>query len=148
MGKALIFFVVLLPALLDFGCSGKKKLYISECNPNIHFKKISLSHLTDSVKFYNKQYVEVSGKYQEGKNVSVLVSDSTFVDHSNKHSLWVNFTQDCPLYLSGTQQGLFSSEDGSYLKLNDHKVTLRGRVEINSKGYSATINEVSAIELY
>jgi hypothetical protein len=127
------------------------KIYISECAPDIKFKKISLTHLVDSIKYYDKQYVEVCGKYLEGKNVSALVNDSTFTDHGNSRSFWVNFTQDCPLYLKGKNTGLFAAEDGTYSNINNKLMTIRGRIELQNKGYKkaycATINEVSYLKL-
>ena len=148
MGKIFVLTVFYVMIATLFGCTHKKRVYASECDKDVHFKNISMAHLLDSARFYNKQFVEISGKYIEGKNISALVNDSLFVGRKNSSSLWVNFTQDCPLFLAGTQQGLFSSEDGSFEKLNNRRVTIRGRVEANSKGYSATINEVSYIVLY
>ncbi|MGY4537760.1 hypothetical protein ACVW0P_002179 [Mucilaginibacter sp. UYNi724] len=147
--RAYITFVITLALL---ACNTpKRKIYISECDLNVQFKKVSFAHLVDSVKYYDKQNVEVTGKYIEGKNVSALVNDSTFTDHGNSHSIWVNFTQDCPLYLVGKHIGLFETEDGEYNKLNNRKMTIRGRLEIAKKGhkntYRATLNQVSYLEL-
>ncbi|MBB3967908.1 hypothetical protein [Mucilaginibacter phyllosphaerae] len=128
----------------------KRKIYTSECAAGIRFKKVSFANLADSIKYYDKQYVEVSGKYLEGKNQSALVNDSTYTGRSNQ-SLWVNFTQDCPLYLLGKRTGLFETEDGEYNKISDRHMTLRGRINLEKKGhnqaYMATINEVSYLEL-
>lgn len=145
-------YLVFILALTLLACNThKQKIYISECAPGIQFKKISLTHLVDSIKYYDKQYVEVYGKYVEGKNVSALVNDSTFTDHGNSRSFWVNFTQECPLYLKGKNTGLFSSEDGTYSNINSKLMTIRGRIEMQNKGYKkeycATINEVSYLRL-
>lgn len=143
-------FILLTLALLACN-TNKRKIYTSECSAEIKFKKVSYSHLIDSAKYYDKQYVEVSGKYLEGKNQSALVNDSTFTDHGNGRSLWVNFTQDCPLYLVGKHTGLFETEDGEYNKISNRHMTIRGRIEITKKGhknaYRATLNEVSYLEL-
>ena len=146
-------YLVLIMALALQACNtNKQKIYTSECAMDVKFKKISLPHLIDSIKYYDKQYVEVSGRYVEGKNMSALVNDSTFANHGSSHSFWVNFTQDCPLYLKGTQQGFFASEDGSYAHMNNRMITIRGQVDVLLKGhqkaYSGTINQVSYIELY
>jgi hypothetical protein len=129
----------------------KRKIYTSECSPDIKFKKVNFSKLVDSIKFYDKQYVEVSGRYLEGKHISALINDSTFSDHGNNHSFWVNFTQDCPLYLKGENTGLFETEDGEYNEINNRQMTIRGRIDVQKKGhqgaYCATINEVSYLEL-
>ncbi|MFD0767060.1 hypothetical protein ACFQZI_19540 [Mucilaginibacter lutimaris] len=144
--------IILLITLALMACNTKKrKIYTSECDVDVTFKKVSFSHLIDSIKYYDKQNVEVTGKYIEGKNQSALVNDSTFTDHGNSRSLWVNFTQDCPLYLTGKHTGLFETEDGEYNKINNRKMTIRGRVELQKKGhkntYRATINQVSYLEL-
>lgn len=132
--------------------TNQQKTYTSECDTNVKFKKVSFAHLVDSITYYDKQYVEVSGKYLEGKNQSALVNDSTFIDHGNSQALWVNFTQDCPLYLVGKHTGLFETEDGEYNKISNRRMTIRGWVEVQKKGhqnaYRATINQVSYLELY
>ncbi|RWY51033.1 hypothetical protein [Mucilaginibacter gilvus] len=152
MAKANNLWVLLSAIGLWSACAHSNKLYTSSCSDGIAFKKVSYVNLVDSIKYYDKQYVEVYGKYIEGKNLSALVNDSLFADHGSNRALWVNFTQDCPLYLTGTQQGFFASEDGSYAHLNNRMVTLRGQVEVLLKGhqkaYSGTINQVSYIELY
>ena len=152
MGKGNVFKVLIMAILLCTGCAHNKKLYISDCNADNAFKPVAYKNLADSIRFYDKQYVEVSGTYAEGKNMSALVNDSLFTTKGNSKGFWVNFTQDCPLYLKGTHQGFFASEDGSNSHLNGRKITIRGRVDIAVKGhqekYSATINNVSYIEIY
>jgi hypothetical protein len=151
MGKAGMLWLLISATWLYSGCAHNKKLYTSDCSAGITFKKVSYTNLIDSIKYYDKQYVEVYGKYIEGKNLSALVNESLFANHGTNHALWVNFTQDCPLYLKGTQQGFFESEDGSYAHLNNRMVTIRGQVDALLKGhqkaYSGTINQVSYIQL-
>lgn len=143
----MVFTVIALQA-----CKQQKKIYTSDCAAGVKFKKVTFTHLIDSVKYYDKQYIEVSGKYLEGKNISALVNDSTFTDHANSRSLWVNFTQDCPLYLADKHTGLFETEDGEYLQINKRLMTIRGRLDLSKKGhldsYRATLNEVSYLELH
>ena len=145
-------FLVVLTVIALQACKQQKKIYTSDCAAGVKFKKVTFTHLIDSVKYYDKQYIEVSGKYLEGKNISALVNDSTFTDHENSHSLWVNFTQDCPLYLADKHTGLFETEDGEYLQINKKLMTIRGRLELSKKGhlntYRATLNEVSYLELH
>jgi hypothetical protein len=80
-----------------------------------------------------------------------LFNDSLFVDHSNKHALWINFSQDCPLYLSGTRNGLFEATGGQFTPINNKKVTIRGKVNLNNTGhlgqYKGCIERVSFVEL-
>lgn len=151
MAQSRVYIILLFTATLLACNTHKKKIYISECAPGIKFKKVSFHNLVDSIKFYDKQYVEVSGKYLEGKHISALVNDSTFTDHGNSRSLWVNFTQDCPLYLKDKHTGLFETEDGEYNKINNRQMTIRGRIDVQKKGhqntYRATLNEVSYLEL-
>jgi hypothetical protein len=96
--RLVVLLMLMLPVLVSCK-SHKVKTYTSACAAGIKYKAVSFSHLIDSAKFYDNQYIEVSGKYLEGKHVSALVNDSTFTNHGNNHALWVNFTQDCPLYL-------------------------------------------------
>lgn len=151
MGKAGILLVFFTAALLLNSCAHNKKRYTSDCSNGIAFKKVSYAALAESITTYDGQYVEVSGKFTEGKNLSALVNDSLYAIHGNSKALWVNFSQDCPLYLKGTHQGFFASEDGSEGDLNGRMVTIRGKVDVKQKGagkaYSATIDQVSYIEL-
>jgi hypothetical protein len=105
----------------------------------------------DSLNFYDKKYVEVTGKYLQGKEESILVNDSLFNDHSIKNALWISFSQDCPLYLKGTRTGLFEFQDGEYVQLNKRVITMRGRIDIHNKGYQkkykAAIDRVSYIKM-
>src|SRR5580698_2735155 len=95
-------------------CKHAKKVYKSDCDVDVSFKPVSFRQLMDSIENYDQQYIEVSGKYMEDKELSALFSDSLFSDKSVKSGLWVNFSQDCPLYLSGTHQGLFEYNDGQF----------------------------------
>ena len=132
-------------------CTSQRKVYQSDCDVDITFKHVSFTQLIDSVKKYDQQYVEVEGTYKEGKGLSAIVNDSLFTDHSNKHALWVNFSQDCPLYLTGTHTGLFEYNNGQFTQLNNKKVTIRGKVDIKQKGssnsYRGCIDRVSYVQL-
>lgn len=132
-------------------CKHEKKVYKSECDIDKDFKTISFKQLMDSLDDYDQQYIEVSGKYEEDKGISALVCDSLFANASNGNALWVDFSQDCPLYLSGTRQGLFEYNDGKFTQLNDKKVTIRGLIILRSNGkndrYKATIERVSLVKL-
>ncbi len=140
--------LVLLTCILLHSCSHEKKVYKSNCDDGRAFKHISFRHLMDSLDDYDQQYIEVSGKYQEDKGVSALVNDSLFTDHSIDNALWVDFSQDCPLYLSGTRIGLFEYNDGEYTQINKKSVTIRGVVHKGrNKRYKATIERVSYVKL-
>jgi hypothetical protein len=132
-------------------CKHEKKVYRSECDIDKEFKTISFKQLMDSLDDYDQQYIEVSGKYEEDMGISALVCDSLFADASNGNALWVDFSQDCPLYLSGTHQGLFEYNDGKFTQINDKSVTIRGLVVLRNKGkkdrYKATIERVSLVKL-
>ncbi|HEY9001331.1 MAG TPA: hypothetical protein VIM89_08250 [Mucilaginibacter sp.] len=132
-------------------CKHEKKIYKSECDIGKDFKTISFKQLMDSLDDYDQQYIEISGKYKEDKGVSALVCDSLFADASDGNALWVDFSQDCPLYLSGTHQGLFEYNDGGFTQINDKKITLRGIIVLRNKGkkdpYKATIKRVSLVKL-
>ena len=130
-------------------CKKHKQVFISKCNDGITFRHMAFNHLLDSIAFFDKQYVEVSGNYREGKGQSALFNDSLFVSHANSNAIWVNFSQDCPLYLEGTRTGLFEYNDGKFTLLNNRKMTIRGIIDIKAKGhshsYKASINKVSYI---
>ena len=131
-------------------CQRQKKIYKSDCNIDKTFKQISFKQLLDSIDDYNQQYIEISGKYQEDKGISALVNDSLFTDHSTDNALWVDFSQDCPLYLSGTHQGLFEYNDGQFTQINNRMVTIRGLVTTSKgphKRYKATIERISFVKL-
>jgi hypothetical protein len=142
----------LLPALICLSsCKHDKKVYLSSCNNDFNFKKVTFSTLIDSIERYDQQYIEVQGTYKEGKDQSALVNDSTFVDHSSTRSLWVNFSQDCPLYLEGTHKGLFEYNDGKFTQISNQTIIIRGRIDVRHKGhlgsYRGEIDRVSYIKL-
>ena len=134
-----------------YSCTDKARSYRSNCEANHAFKRVEFTHLMDSLNFYNKQYIEVSGKYIEGKEKSVLVNDSLMADHSAPKALWVDFSPDCPLYLSGTREGLFEYNDGQFTRISGKTITLRGRIDIHNNGhlkqYKATIDRLSLVKL-
>jgi len=148
---------MLLPALILCviiglqSCKHAEKIYKSDCDDGISFRQVGFGQLMDSLSEYDQQYVEVTGKYVEDKELSALFCDSLFVGQSKKNGLWVNFSQDCPLYLSGTRQGLFEYNDGQFTQINNKSITIRGKIYLNNKGshnhYKATIDRVSLVKL-
>jgi hypothetical protein len=132
-------------------CKSNKGIYKSDCDIAITFKKVGFTQLIDSIKNYDQQYVEVSGTYKEAKEQSALYNDSLFTDHSNKHALWINFSQDCPLYLEGTRTGLFEANDGEFTPINNKKIVIRGRIDLHNTGhlglYKGTVDRVSFVKL-
>ncbi len=143
--------LLLLSALVLPSCKSDKKIYQSACNDGLSYKRITFSRLIDSIDHYDQQFVEIIGTYKEGKGESALFNDSLFVDHSSQHAIWVNFSQDCPLYLKGTHQGLFEYADGNFTRINNKTITIRGKIDVRHKGhlgsYRATIDRVSFVEL-
>jgi len=148
--KAVIF-QVLIAFFAVQGCTKHKKIYKSDCDSDIAFKHVRFTQLIDSIKYYDQQYVEITGTYKEAKEQSALFNDSLFVDHSNKHALWINFSQDCPLYLSGTHTGLFQAIDGQFIPINNKEITIRGKVNRKNTGYlgqyRGCIERVSFVKL-
>lgn len=142
-------FVVLLTTMQS--CTSERKIYKSDCNDGLSFKHIGFTQLIDSIDMYDQQFVEVTGTYKESKHESALVNDSLFVDHSNGHAIWVNFSQDCPLYLTGTRIGLFEFNNGQFTQINDKTVTIRGKIDVLHKGhlgsYRGSIDRVSFVKL-
>lgn len=145
----------LLCALLIFispSCKTEtRKIYQSNCDDGIAFKHVSFSKLVDSINKFDQQYVEVDGVYKEGTEESALVNDSLFVDHSSQHAIWINFSQDCPLYLEGTHQGLFEFNDGQFTQINNQRITIRGKIDVKHKGhlgsYKASLDRISLVKL-
>jgi hypothetical protein len=144
-------FIILLISLGMQSCNRNKKIFQSDCDADKSFKHIGFKQLIDSLADYDQKYVEVSGRYEEDKELSALINDSSDTRHSNRNALWVNFSQDCPLYLSGTRTGLFEYNDGQFTQMNDKPVTIRGKIDLHNKGhlkqYKATIERVSLIKL-
>lgn len=132
-------------------CTSAPKIYKSSCDAEQQFRRVTFTTLVNNVQKYDQQYVEVDGTYVEGKQKSALVNDSTFADHSSKRSLWINFSQDCPLYLEGTRTGLFEFNDGTFTQINNKKLTIRGRIDVQRKGhlagYTASMDRISFIKL-
>ncbi|MBS1524548.1 MAG: hypothetical protein JST19_02800 [Bacteroidetes bacterium] len=132
-------------------CRHKVKTYESNCDIDKDFVKISFKHLMDSLAQYDRQYVEVTGKYEEDKELSALVSDGRSLDDTSANGLWVNFSQDCPLYLKGTHQGLFEYADGQFTQINNKSITIRGVIDLHNRGShnrcKASIERVSLVKL-
>jgi hypothetical protein len=145
----LILLLLLLPTIWQ-SCTSRKNIYMSDCDSGIAFKQVTYTHLIDSLKFYDQKYIEISGKYQEGKDQSALFNDSLYLPKPNT-GLWVNFSQDCPLYLSGTRIGFFEYNNGGFTRINNKVVKIRGKLDIHNKGhlkqYKGCIDRVSFIEL-
>jgi hypothetical protein len=143
--------LVLLISIAWQSCSRHEKIFKSDCDDDKAFKQVSFRHLMDSLDDYDQKYIEVSGKYEEDKELSALFNDSLFVDHSGKSALWVDFSQECPLYLSGTRTGLFEYNDGQFTQINNKSITIRGKIDLHNKGhlhqYKGTIERVSLVKL-
>lgn len=146
-----ILYISLCLMLVFQSCTADKKIYVSNCNDDIAFKRVGFSQLINNIEKYDQQYVEITGTYREAKEQSALYNDSLFVDHSNGHAIWINFSQQCPLYLKGTHTGLFEYNDGQFTQINNKQVTLRGKVNVMDKGhlgmYRGSIDRVSFIKL-
>ncbi len=144
-------FLLIIGIVLLQSCSHNKNVYKSNCDVDIVFKHTTFKQIMDSLADYDHQYVEVSGEYKEDKERSALVSDSLLTDHSNKNALWVNFSQDCPLYLSGTHTGLFEYSNDGFTPMKNKVITIRGKINLNNKGYlkqyKGSIERVSLIRL-
>ncbi|MDN3549092.1 hypothetical protein [Mucilaginibacter aquaedulcis] len=145
-----VFFVNALLALF-LSCGKQHQVFESNCNEGVTFKKVDFAELTSHLEKYDKQYVEVTGKYIEGYEQSALFNDSLFADHSLKKALWVNFSQDCPLYLTGTRIGLFEYNNGTFTQINKSFITIKGKVNVRNTGYlnkyRGTLDKVSFIKL-
>jgi hypothetical protein len=148
--KAFMAMGLVMPIVLQ-SCKHDKKVYTSSCNNDLDYKHVTFTELIDSIKKYDHQYIEVQGTYREGKGESALVNDSTFVDHSTVRALWVNFSQDCPLYLEGTRTGLFEYNDGKFTQINNQTIIIRGKIDITHKGhlggYRGEIDRISYIKM-
>ena len=145
-----LFFPAIIPLLL-LSCSKQPKVFESNCNDGIAFKKVEFTELVNHLKSYNGQYVEVTGKYIEGVEQSALLNDSLFADHSLKKALWVDFSQECPLYLTGTRIGLFQYNNGTFTQINKRFITIKGKINVRNTGhlskYKGAIEKVSFIRL-
>lgn len=143
--------ILLVMAITAQSCNNGKKVYKSNCDTGNNFKHIGFTQLMDSLSYYNGRYIEVTGKYEEGKEQSALFNDSLMMDHSVTNALWVDFSPDCPLYLAGTRTGLFEYSDGQFTVISGKTITIRGRLDTRSKGhlnqYKATIGRLSLIRL-
>jgi len=137
--------------LASSGCNSHKMAYESNCNEGITFKKVKFNQLINHLKDYDQQYVEISGTYLESKEQSAICNEVMFTDHSNKHALWVNFSQDCPLYLKGTRTGLFEPTNGEFVLINNKKIRIRGKIDVHNTGhlgqYGGAIDRISYVEL-
>ncbi|MFD2871043.1 hypothetical protein ACFS5N_01105 [Mucilaginibacter ximonensis] len=143
-------YIIVFGVVIISACHSSKKVYLSDCDASIAFKKISYAHLLDSLNYYDKKYIDVEGRYEEGKEESALFNDSLYV-HKPNDALWVNFSQDCPLYLAGTRTGFFQVDGGGSAHISNKKIRIRGKLDLNNHGahklYKGCIDHVSFIEL-
>ena len=150
-GKINTLFFPAILLLLLLSCSKQPKVFESNCNDGVAFKKVEFTELVNHLKSYNGQYVEVTGKYVEGVEQSALLNDSLFADHSLKRALWVDFSQECPLYLSGTREGLFQYNNGTFTRINKRFITIKGKINMRNTGYlhkyQGAIEKVSFIKI-
>jgi len=137
--------------LMLCSCANSKHTYTSNCDVDQAFKRVTYANLLDSLSFYDGRYVETTGLYIEGKEQSALYSVDAIATTGSNKALWVNFSQDCPLYLAGTQQGFFEYNNGGFTQINNKQVRIRGRIDTRNKGhlnqYRACLDRVSLIEL-
>ena len=144
------YYYVLAILFIIGACNTDKKIYTSDCDDEQTFKRVSFTHLLDSLSYYNGQYVEVTGIYREGKERSALFEQGTAIA-INKKAIWVNFSQECELYLVGTRIGLFDYNNGRFTQMNNKLLRIRGKVDARNKGhlnqYKGCIDRVSLIEL-
>ena len=140
-------FVFFMMATAISACTHDKKVYTSGCNDGRDFKRISLANLADSLSFYNDKFVEVTGLYRQDKVVSFLIGDK------NKNAILVEFSNECPLYLTGTRIGFFDydNNNGQLTPANNKTVILRGEIiyHANQKLNTpkASISHISYVEL-
>jgi hypothetical protein len=132
-------------------CNSNKKIYMSDCDAGITFKHVGYVHLMDSLAWYDHKYIEISGVYEEGREQSALYNDKQPKAKFTNAALWVNFSQDCPLYLAGTRIGFFEYNNGAFTQINNKKIRIRGILDVHNKGhlkqYKGCIDHVSLIEL-
>jgi hypothetical protein len=143
-------FMCILILVSQQSCTNHKETYASDCDHDIAFKRVNYTNLMDSLKFYDKKYIEISGRYATGKEQSALFSDSLFMIQPAK-AFWINFSTDCPLYLSGTHIGFFDYDKGGFAGINNKKIRVRGKLDLHNHGYQkqyrGCIDHVSFIEL-
>jgi hypothetical protein len=143
--------IIALLFLILTSCNEGKKIYLSDCDGDKTFKRVTFSHLLDSLNYYDQKYVEITGTYEEGKGKSAIYNDSTLVKTDNHKAFWVNFSQDCELYLKGTNNGLFEYNDGRFTQINNKRVRIRGKLDAHNQGYlkqyKGCIDHISLIEL-
>ena len=128
-------------------CTHEKKTYTSDCNDGRDFKRITLANLADSLEFYNNKFVEVTGLYRQDKAESLLIGDK------NKNAILVEFSNSCPLYLSGTRIGFFDydNNNGQLTPANNKSVILKGEIIYHAKQKlntpKASISHISYVQL-
>lgn len=144
--------MIFISVLATLSCKSRIREYVSDCNDGREFKRVSFTHLVDSLSFYDKQYVEVLGRYQQSKDESGLFNDSLMVDKVGNKAIWVDFSQECPLYLTGTRTGFFDydNNNGQLTPANNKTIIIRGEINYSNKGhlkaYKGAIVHVSYVK--
>jgi hypothetical protein len=122
----------------------KTSVYNTE-DCNTEFKRISIKSLSDSVSFYDRKRVEISGYYSYSIEQSALFTGETY--NSNEFSLWVEFS-------TRLIDSLVKKElpgENVFNKMSGKTVKIRGMLISDSHGhlgqYSATVKDVCYLEI-
>lgn len=124
------------------GCdSGRTTIYsTNDCIES--YQPANLSAITSSSQKYDSSYVEVTGFYYLGFEVSAL-SNSRGSQYESS-MLWVDFS-------SSVFDSLIKNED-DLKKLLGKKIKMRGKIDSKAQGhldqYAATIKNVCYLEVY
>ncbi len=142
-----IWYASILPMLIS--CTSNHQVYQSSCNAGQTFRKINLHQLITHLSQYNGLYVEVSGRYQSGRELAALADSSRLYSAGTTDMLWIEYSQECPLYEQQKHTGLFE-ETGLYARLNNKNIIIRGRINIRNHGYrkqyKAALEQVSLLQ--
>ena len=115
--------VSILFTLLFIACSTGKNnslIYSSDyCNAD--FKKVSFTSLFDSLSFYDRKPVEITGFYHSAFEVSVISTQQNF--STDERIVWVDFGNELSDSLTNSKppnENIFDKIDGKKVKMRGY----------------------------
>ena len=143
--KLYLFIVTLSVILISCNTTENTASVYNTDDCNADSERISMKSLSDSVNFYDKKRVEISGYFSYGIEESALFARKTH--GSNEFSLWVEFK-------AGLVDSLVKRElpgENIFSKISGKRIKIRGILYSNSHGHlgqdSASVKDVCYLEI-
>jgi len=138
--------VLLFITYIFSGCDPGRTTIYSTQNCIENYQPTNLSSITSSAQKFDSSYVEVTGFYYSGFEISSLSNSKN--SHYESSMLWVDF--NFPLVDSLEKSKI--NNESFFEKLSGKKIKIRGKIDFKDQGhlsqYAASIKNVCYLEIY